>query len=818
MPIKLINNFKNFVISIEHIIFLSLVLIAFNLLIKTIFIKYYGYVSNEDSIIRMLLVGIFIFMHFINYKELFYRFLSIGVSNNKILINIYFLSSVFFGLLLFNSFYGYFKLSYISLNIYHYTIILLLFSFLYFNKIFEIFKIETNRNIYLIILNILYFSILFTIFLPFLQDKYISNESTISGKAINNIYKKNDLIENLIHIKVKNQNNIENIRNNLTVYSNHVLFRNNIFNEDTLQIYPSEPQLLCLLIDDSNENSNTLKINEYKGFLECYRYFYKLNNSYTHLESEISRFFSNLRDPSQRLEINKIIKENSELINSETFKILNLSYEEKNSIKYFIGTSFHTGYIGHHFNAILQTINDSDSVLKLGTNQYGFGPLFLIKNIKNLFNFTAIDSLLVSTVFVNLFVFIFLFFYTRKLDIIIKLYIYLGFYLSIAVTMSLSGVMAPLLYHIRLLPTVLLSIILFTRSIDGLKYSVKDYLLIILILLSASVYNFEYGFTLFLALFLSSIKNKKYVYIFPIILLIFCSIIFKSFIPLDVNEYGTNYINYLSRSSKFGSFDLHLFLTLVIIIPIYYFSYKYYSFLSNNFNKTTVFYITLFLLIKAMWVASGNHLASLFLLLSFLIAYFHLFHKEYIINKEGVGFISNIFYLTRNLFIYLLFITILVFFNTGKFDIKNSNLTYEKNKYSDIFLISSDVISKVNILESILKPGDVVLDTGDNILSLLLSKRITYPYWDISSNLNTPLDIIRIKQKYLKIYNEGRGIIINKDLIKPEHDFASKFHMIATPDFTYVNAYIKSKLIFESIQSSLIICEENEIFIRFCNN
>jgi hypothetical protein len=803
------------VLSIEHIIFISLVLIAFNLLIKTIFIKYFGYVSNEDSIIRMLLVGIFIFMHFINYKELFYRFLSIGFSNNKLLINFYILSTVFFSFILFYSLYGYLKLSYISLNIQHFTIILLLFSFLYFNKITEIFKIEINKNIYLILLNILCFSILFTIFLPLLQDKYISNESTISAKAINNIYKKNNFIENLIRIEVKNQNNIENIKNNLTVYSNHVLFRDNIFNDNFLQIYPSEPQLLCLLIDDINENSNTLKVNEYKGFLECYRYFYKLNNSYTHLESEISRFF-NIREPNQRLEINKIIKENSELINSETYKILNLSYEEKNSIKYFIGTSFHTGYIGHHFNAILQTINDSDSVLKLGTNQYGFGPLFLIKTIKNLFDFSGIDSLLVSTIFVNLLVFIFLFFYIKKLDIIIKLYIYLGFYLSIAVTMSLSGVMAPLLYHIRLLPTVLLSIILFTRSIDGLKYSVKDYLLIILILLSASFYNFEYGFTLFLALFLSSIKNKKYVYIFPIILLIFCSIIFKSIIPLDVNEYGTNYINYLSRSSKFGSFDLHLFLTIVIIIPIYYFSYKYYSFLSNNFNKTSVFYITLFLLIKAMWVASGNHLASLFLLLSFLIAYFHLFHKENIINKEGDGLISNLFYLTRNLFVYLLFITILVFFHTGKFDIKNNNLIYEKSKFSDIFLISSDVISKVEILESILKPGDVVLDTGDNILSLLLSKRLTYPYWDISSNLNTPLDIIRIKQKYLQLYNEGRGIIINKDLIKPEHDFASKFHMIATPDFTYVNAYIKSKLIYESIQSSLIICDENKIFIRFC--
>ena len=79
---------------------------------------------------------------------------------------------------------------------------------------------------------------------------------------------------------------------------------------------------------------------------------------------------------------------------------LRLDKSNQKQIQELYSIIFSRGWFFHHYNTISSPIINSNDILQLSNNQYGTGPLIIVKSLNN-FGFTITDSIVLGTVLIN---------------------------------------------------------------------------------------------------------------------------------------------------------------------------------------------------------------------------------------------------------------------------------------------------------------------------------------------------------------------------------------------------------------------------------
>ena len=114
-------------------------------------------------------------------------------------------------------------------------------------------------------------------------------------------------------------------------------------------------------------------------------------------------------------------------------------------IRRYIGNASSTGFYTHHYAAIAHSIDNAPDTISLGSNQYGFGPLFLAKTF-TAFGLSSYDGIYLATILANLILAFALIILFRRTTAPTQVLISIGFILSIAVSFLLNHMFAPMVF------------------------------------------------------------------------------------------------------------------------------------------------------------------------------------------------------------------------------------------------------------------------------------------------------------------------------------------------------------------------------------
>lgn len=402
------------------------------------------------------------------------------------------------------------------------------------------------------------------------------------------------------------------------------------------------------------------------------------------------------------------------------------------------------GNLFHHYSYILNDINKGwDSFV---FNQYGFGPLYIVKIISDLFKIPTFDSLFWTISIINFIVFIILLLFYRKNPYVMSAY---GF--SIISVYAVSNIIAPFLYYIRYLPVIFMYLFLLNHP-QGQKENFFTNILKYSIFVLIGIYNKELAILVMLSLLLTVIVFKSLVFFkyFLITLVAFCAL---TFLSNSNSGSEANFIAALSGVGIDGNFSLQaalffsaLFLSLILKNKIHEDFLK----VPQNFFLT----VCLFLLsIKVAWTGSGNHIGPLMLLTT-------IFFLDSNIKLN----ISNLYVIQRSSLIVILgLITVTSFigFKSLGYFKQHSEVSYLKHELSHSFKIDSQLINKASELELFNKYKFFLISKQDDFLSVISQKELTGKFHNMSTNINYPVDV----SKYLSYMSTFDAILVDKELI-----------------------------------------------------
>lgn len=688
----------------------------------------------------------------------------------------------------------------------YYLITLLFFLFYFFINHINIFNISTKLNNFFLAL-----LILLSILLPVMHDRYINYESGFDVELFESYFATiEDKIDyDYYDLKLTN-NSLVVYKNNLELISymdksSVTLDGLQTDSNNTIKIYKNSAYLssLCLLIDKYN---NDVLRSSYEAISSCLSIIRNSNkfNLVDNFKTLINSFDYKFHDDaqSQIFGILKDYKQNS----SKT----SVSDVRQDTFQKLLSVLTVRGAYIHHFNSIGTSITENLS--SFFSNQYSFGPLFLSYLVKNYLNFSTFDSIFFATVLINLLILAILFltvkFHSART-------IYFGYALSIIVTFGYSQFMAPFLYGIRYFPLIILCLLFYLSFIKGNeKHGFFSTFLIFLLLSISAIYAFEYSIILGLSLIFSGFYISRYSYSFYGFYTLLLTLIIKFYISsLNVAGNSVTNVNYLAYISGIGRGDELSIILILAIIPLVLLSILLFS--NRHLIKQEIFviYFTgLFMSIKIVWIGAINHIASLFLIFAFVY--------DLLLKEKKLILFTHLNLIQKSIFYITLAILLLSLFNLINFNFSNkiNQIEYEKNStFSEFFYIDSQLSGKLKDFSSIYKNNDLVISPIDNALSIYTGKRLTSPYPDLSTNINSAYEINNIVLNYV-----GSNIIVDKRLLDLKTTLPKSVSLlIKNRNFFEISSYqnnIKNlnKVYKEVIDNSYVLCDESKYFTKYC--
>jgi hypothetical protein len=472
------------------------------------------------------------------------------------------------------------------------------------------------------------------------------------------------------------------------------------------------------------------------------------------------------------------------------------------------------GAIFHHYNTVLQTIYLSHSPMDFFGNQYGFGPLTLVKSIAKLFDLSYFDALYFSITLPSFLILLTLLLNVKAQNS--KLQVLFGFSMALLVTYGISNIIAPMLYFARYLPIILIAIYLFRMSTkeDDKKNKWSSFLFFILVVINA-FYSFEYGLITGIAVLLVGLfyKDKFYLFVSSISLLI--SVIIKLFLTRSLLE-GMSFITSIAGVGMGGGLGvistLYLISTVALMIMFFYIKKN----TQINKEMQLLFYILIALGFKVAWNASGNHIGAIFLIASLLIA--ATYTKTYS-SVPGVAIMRSFYVFTNCLILLFTLINILNIQKVPSYHF--DSLDYTQASFSKYFKISKEVNKKIQSFKLIYNEGDLVLSKNDDLLALATEQLITKPYQNVSTNINYPIDELH----YFNAYAKAKRIVVDKSILsEQEIDYVARnFLNVNKQTDAYIYGYLTEQRKFKRIylkliNSNFVQCEDNDYFVVLCSN
>ena len=455
------------------------------------------------------------------------------------------------------------------------------------------------------------------------------------------------------------------------------------------------------------------------------------------------------------------------------------------------------GYFFHHYNSILEGVTKEN--LAGFYNQYGFGPIEIIKTISKIFNLSLIDSTFLSIIILNLLAFIsIIYFYGYNTNIII------GYIFSIITVFSVSNIYAPFLYYIRFFPTLILIFILNTET--KLK---KEYI-IYLILLIIGIYNKEYAIFTSASLFLVYLLKNNLNYL-KYSLAILASLIGIFIFAQKPEITGANFLAIISGVgfSSGISVDYVLWSMLTItILFIIYFSNKL-----KEISNGDLFLAICLVVFSIKFVSNPgiNHVGPLFLLLYILtfnlnkknILPAHLYLNGSLIFISSIMLIGNIPVLMSSNF-------------TKKYDIAS----YETSKISQFFYLDSGLKLKGEQLIELTKEVKYCLiSQQDDFYQIYTGKHLTGKMPNLSTNINYPIDLDYVKEGFVTC----KYIVVDKELLSNDSEkylIKSLYNRDKRLD-QYISAYLydreRLKYAIPLLTKNVKFINENKDFVLFKN-
>ncbi|OGV76379.1 MAG: hypothetical protein A3I83_05575 [Methylotenera sp. RIFCSPLOWO2_02_FULL_45_14] len=676
-------------------------------------------------------------------------------------------------------------------------------------------KNQLSINTFAIKSKFVFFLVAFSLMAPILTAKFINSESYVDESLKNYVIEHNRKIDSsqkdffdikLTEIEMTNVNSNINYLNvvgnglNGAYYELHSLGQNSFIR---FYLHRKDLTPLCLLGDYLSYKDNI----DFGGCLV------KLASA---SEGNIKSIVSILNSvPIENKNIKKIIySELNSIFIDNNYIVKSDDVEDLGVLIFVKGAYF------HHYNSIAHTINGAKPLSTYFANQYGFGPLFISSTIAKILKIPIFDGIYLSIILVNILVFFLLLFGLSRGERSNELW--LGFAMSILITYFISNVLAPFLYYVRYFPTVILGLLFYKATVNdiSIKKNTKYTVLLIICMCLISFYNFEYAVITFLAVLIAGIVTSEMFYISLGLIFILLSIVPKlvQFTFGIAGQNSVNYLNYISGVGFGSSWGLIVYLFMISVSVVYYILIK--EFKSTEVKKELIVlaFITALLLTKIIWMGSANHIGPIFLMLAFLVAGI----KHSIKESPNLNSHLNVLNVYSSITILIFIIGLLSwphFFQNTKF----SNIKYVHNNISNIFKIPSGLSEKLQEFKSIYKQGDLVISPIDNALSLSLGKQLTSNFPDLSTNLNSLVDVILVSNAYTK--NHVDRVIVDQNVVEiKERQFSyyqagkntTKLRSLYIDHFVNVS---RMELIYKNLLSSgFYVCDKNHGFVALCRD
>lgn len=575
-------------------------------------------------------------------------------------------------------------------------------------------------------------------------------------------------------------------------------------NEMRIFLQRSDLSALCLLGDFSNKKISDLK--------QC---IFDLNYSARDSKRELIDAVDSIPLADAALK-NQIIFE----INSAN---LDNNFIENNGI--LAGLSdislakvmFIKGAYFHHYNSIGHTINSSSHISDYLSNQYGFGPLLVIKAISEFVGATTFDSIYLSILIVNFFVFIVLLMFLK--DMRKESVIWLGFAMSILVTYFLSNTLAPFLYFTRYIPVVLLAIILARAAYQDIEVKTNSWYLLGLIatMALAAVYNFEYAVLTFLAVITAGLIARSLFYIGIGSIFLLGALAFKLvYATSTVDGGGANYLAYIAGAGFNSSVAplTYIFLVslLTILATVYFVAKK----VKLRPELIVLSVLPVFLFVKVLWIGKANHIGPLFLIVALLLGVIKKLCDRHNLQEIQAKSLS-VYYISSVMMIVGAALSWPAFYQNQKF----YAVEYVHSPISNYFKMSKGLVDKIDSFKEIYLQHDVVLSPIDNALALSVGHEITRPFPDISTNINFPIDTLNVIKAYTK--PDIHRVIVDKDVVSAKinethyHDVGTALPLMTGSYRAFAENIGKMEFIYQSLlKSGFSSCGENKGFVVLC--
>lgn len=620
---------------------------------------------------------------------------------------------------------------------------------------------------------------------PLFVNKYINYESRYSSAHFSDIYGAKIVQKGSRYIIIPYS------------HRQHALLSRNLkgsdlmdailIEEESIKIPFDNYNVLCALGDYHEGNTNFY----FRGIRECELEFKKSSLDYRTIAERIpftDDFNSrNLYEFIKQLGGNFII------------------YEDKNQLREYLNITMIRGAFFHHYQSVVRSLYNGYSLVKVYSNQYGFGALTLIWLVSKAGDLRLFDAAYLSIIVSSLIVYICIlmsFENIKRADTRVLT----GFILSIAVTLFTSSVMAPLLFYARTLPYVLLIIELYKMAIK--KQSLPSLwpvanIRMIFLVSACLVYSFEYSILTLAAVMIFYILRRR---VLPLIFIILSLMLLIS-AKVILSEKGVvdvNYIDYLSGVGMGGGINgIVIFCGLLIICLNF-------ELILNKWKEEygpygLMLLLTLMYFIKPLWNGSINHLGGTMLMLSccFSIRKLYFQNSDVLLKMHSFFVFASILYISSISFTFSL---------NKKFD----NESYARSFISNVFEMPVDYTKVISELQDNIRDGDLVISPIDNAISLYYSRMITHPYPDFSTNLNSNSDVY-IAYKSILSSNKFDRVIVDK-LVEERIDFNHAFMLNASSGQYIKNIDHMSRLQNILKESFSRKCGETYSFVIYCSN
>ena len=493
---------------------------------------------------------------------------------------------------------------------------------------------------------------------------------------------------------------------------------------------------------------------------------------------------------------------------------------EFSEVPIYLGQGSSTGHYTHHYAVILQSFSEEKSIVSYGANQYGFGPLLIARTMQEIGS-TPFDSVIFAVFVGNATILLAMFFLFWNVDVRSQVILFSAFILSLALPYWQTSLFAPMTYHLRLLPSLILFLYL-TKQV--IKNKTKTHLksddrvalsLHIPLAVLIAVFNFEYGVLTAFGMILASVTLKKWKLAAIYFVSLLGSFAFKSFAGgYSTEGSGTNLLGYVSSYWVSGPFDLYMIIISIAgLIPVTVFMFT--NSKNRTFEEYAVAILFFVIMFKPAFVGSANHSGSVFITTACLAVAF-LMPRQHV-KKLSIGSFAS--YLTLALLMAPMFLTAL----NGRFGGGHelSFDEYQYSKVSEVMPISSSLATRMRDAESIFAEGDLLLSISDSAFSLWTNKKVAQPFFDVSSSILMPISRPSIEDAY----SSSRSIVVDK--IIADADYRSAYldgiqpltaHGMITPRYWEIlDAMVE---LWDTVQANNQFqfekCDQSAQFVRFC--